>query len=153
MKPQKRGIFSLWQWEVPRISGTTPMFKEMLKFRQCVCSSLLLRRLRRQTDRQTCTVFLVGQQLFLFRRNVVASHEESGGPRRMFIPKDPLNVGDCVPIETQKIRVLIQMCTASLFLLHQSHRYTTYKISCVSQLAAVSYMFRPLPGHHQANKE
>ena len=39
------------------------------------------------------------------------------------------------------------------YLLNQYRRYTTYKISCVSQLVTLGYMFRPLPGHHQANKE
>ena len=29
----------------------------------------------------------------------------------------------------------------------------TYKVSCVSQLVTLGYMFRPLPDHHQANKE
>ena len=35
----------------------------------------------------------------------MASCEVSGGSRRMFIPKDPSKtVGDCIPIETWKIK-------------------------------------------------
>ena len=32
-------------------------------------------------------------------------------------------------------------------------RYTTYKTVVILQLVKLGYMFRPLPGHHQANKE
>jgi len=32
-------------------------------------------------------------------------------------------------------------------------RYTTYKTAVVLQLVKLGYMFRPLPGHYQANKE
>jgi len=46
----------------------------------------------------------------------------------------------------------IPLCMVN-YLLNQYRRYTTYKISCVSQLVTLGYMFRPLPGHHQANKE
>jgi len=33
------------------------------------------------------------------------------------------------------------------------HRYTTYKTVVILQLVKLGYMFRLLPGHHQANKE
>ena len=32
-------------------------------------------------------------------------------------------------------------------------RYTTYKTVVILQLVKLGYMFRPLPDHHQANKE
>ena len=32
-------------------------------------------------------------------------------------------------------------------------RYTTYKTVVILQLVTLGYMFRPLPGHHQASKE
>jgi len=32
-------------------------------------------------------------------------------------------------------------------------RYTTYKTVSILQLVELGYMFRPLPGHHQAYKE
>ena len=32
-------------------------------------------------------------------------------------------------------------------------RYTTYKTVVILQLVKLGYMFRPLLGHHQANKE
>jgi len=32
-------------------------------------------------------------------------------------------------------------------------RYTTYKTFVILQLVKLGYMFRPLPDHHQANKE
>jgi len=32
-------------------------------------------------------------------------------------------------------------------------RYTTYKTVVILQLVKLGYMFRALPGHHQANKE
>jgi len=32
-------------------------------------------------------------------------------------------------------------------------RYTTYKPVVLLQLVILGYMFRPLPGHHQTNKE
>jgi len=34
-----------------------------------------------------------------------------------------------------------------------SRRYTTYKTVVILQLVKLGYVFRPLPGHHQANKE
>ena len=33
------------------------------------------------------------------------------------------------------------------------HRYTKYKISCIITIVYIWLLFRPLPGHHQANKE
>jgi len=32
-------------------------------------------------------------------------------------------------------------------------RYTTYKTVVILQLVKLGYMFRPLPDHHQANRE
>ena len=46
----------------------------------------------------------------------------------------------------------IPLCMVN-YLLYWYRRYTTYKISCMSQLVTLGYLFRPLPGHHQANKE